>query len=55
MPKSINSLLGAYKNHAKSLMYFRSMGLVAVIYMIPQHLYEPSDMLYKTTILKLNH
>ena len=55
IPKSINSLLAAYKDYSRALMYLKSMGLAAVIYQIPKYLYEPSEIFYKTSILKLNH
>ena len=36
IPKSINSLLAAYKDYSRALMYLKSMGLAAVIYQIPK-------------------
>lgn len=55
IPKSIKSLLLAHKTHSKAFMYLKSLGLAAVIYMIPRHLYEPQIDFYQTTILKLNN
>ena len=54
-PKSLKSILLAHKATSRSFMFSKSLGIAAVIYLIPDLTYEPTEIFYRSTILKLNN